>query len=98
MSITMEEVKGKREGVGVFLDRLCVQKLKSLSLAGVQHIALRTEDIIRDVTALRERGVEFLSVPASYYENLKHRLSSSAVKVAESLDILQKLHILVDYD
>ncbi len=71
---------------------------KSRLVAGVQHIALRTEDIIKDVTALRDRGVDFLSVPDSYYENLKIRLSTSAVKVIESIDTLQKLKILVDYD
>ena len=78
--------------------------------AGVQHVALRTEDIITAVSNLRARGVEFLSskfldsrshhrlVPPAYYENLKIRLQSSATKVTESIDILQQLHILVDYD
>ena len=37
---------------------------------GVQHIALQTTDIERTVTSLRDRGVEFLQVPASYYEML----------------------------
>ncbi|KAJ3083351.1 hypothetical protein HK102_001115 [Quaeritorhiza haematococci] len=66
--------------------------------AGVQHIALRTNDIIKSVTSLRERGVEFLSVPKTYYENLKIRLQSSKTKVTENMDILEKLAILVDYD
>ncbi|KAJ3193969.1 hypothetical protein HK101_003722 [Irineochytrium annulatum] len=66
--------------------------------AGVQHIALRCEDIVTAVSNLRARGVEFLSIPQSYYENLRIRLASSAVKVKESLDIIQKLHILVDFD
>ncbi|KCV68556.1 4-hydroxyphenylpyruvate dioxygenase [Fonticula alba] len=66
--------------------------------AGVQHIALRTEDIISSVRALRARGVEFLSAPASYYDQLKIRLQTSAVKIAEDLDILAELSILVDYD
>ncbi len=64
----------------------------------MKHIAIRTENIIHSVTQLRARGVEFLSVPSSYYENLKLRLESSAVKIKEPLDELQKLHILVDYD
>jgi 4-hydroxyphenylpyruvate dioxygenase len=34
--------------------------------AGVQHIALRTDDIIKAVTNLRERGIEFISVPDTY--------------------------------
>lgn len=66
--------------------------------AGVQHIALRTEDIIASVTNLRARGVEFLTIPSAYYENLKIRLESSVTKVTEPMDMLQKLHILVDYD
>jgi 4-hydroxyphenylpyruvate dioxygenase len=66
--------------------------------AGVQHIALRTEDIIDSVSKLRERGVEFLSVPSTYYEQLRRRLSVSNIQVSEDLDIIEKLHILVDFD
>lgn len=66
--------------------------------AGVQHIALNTRDIISAITALRNRGLEFLSIPNSYYENLRQRLTQSKVKVAEDLNKLQKLHILVDFD
>jgi hypothetical protein len=40
--------------------------------------------------------VDCLSIPQTYYENL--RLATSATKVSEDLDILQKMHILVDYD
>ncbi|KJE96331.1 4-hydroxyphenylpyruvic acid dioxgenase [Capsaspora owczarzaki ATCC 30864] len=66
--------------------------------AGVQHIALRTEDVIASVSALTKRGVEFLSVPDTYYENLRIRLASASIKVAENLDELQKLKILIDFD
>ncbi|RZC41963.1 4-hydroxyphenylpyruvate dioxygenase, partial [Asbolus verrucosus] len=66
--------------------------------AGVQHIALNTQDIIKSVQNLKERGVEFLQVPDSYYEILREKLKQSKVKVAEDLDILQKLKILIDYD
>jgi 4-hydroxyphenylpyruvate dioxygenase len=66
--------------------------------AGVQHIALRTEDIISSVSRLRERGVEFLSVPNTYYEQLRKRLSVSSIQVAEDLAIIEKLNILVDFD
>eukprot|EP00743_Colponemidia_sp_Colp-15_P001460 GILK01001599.1.p1 GENE.GILK01001599.1~~GILK01001599.1.p1 ORF type:complete len:408 (-),score=63.72 GILK01001599.1:123-1268(-) len=66
--------------------------------AGVQHIALHTTDILKSVAALRDRGVDFLSVPATYYENLRKRLAHSPVHVKEDLDALEKLHILVDYD
>ncbi|KAI4460401.1 4-hydroxyphenylpyruvate dioxygenase [Holotrichia oblita] len=66
--------------------------------AGVQHIALNTDDIIRAVRNLKERGTEFLQVPDSYYELLRERLKESKVQVAENLDILQELKILIDYD
>ncbi|CAB4401157.1 unnamed protein product [Rhizophagus irregularis] len=66
--------------------------------AGVQHIALRTEDIITSITNLRARGLEFITIPDSYYDNLRERLQTSCTKILEDIEILQKLHILVDYD
>jgi 4-hydroxyphenylpyruvate dioxygenase len=61
---------------------------------GVQHIAVATNDIIETVTALRNRGVEFLQVPESYYVDLKARIG----KIDEELGELAKLGILVDRD
>jgi 4-hydroxyphenylpyruvate dioxygenase len=66
--------------------------------AGVQHIAINTSNIIETITALRARGAEFLKIPDTYYDNLRERLKSAKIKVVESLDELQKLQILVDYD
>lgn len=66
--------------------------------AGVQHVALRTEDIITTVTRLIDRGVEFLTVPDTYYENLKKGIANAGIKVEEDIEILRKLKILVDYD
>lgn len=66
--------------------------------AGVQHIALNTQDIISSVKNLQNRGVEFLQVPDSYYDILREKLKHSKVKIAEELDILQELKILIDYD
>lgn len=66
--------------------------------AGVQHIALNTDDIITAIQNLRARGVEFLDVPNSYYDMLRNRLKGSSVKIVEDLNTLQKLKILVDYD
>lgn len=66
--------------------------------AGVQHIALNTKDIITSVRRLRERGMEFLRVPDSYYDQLRDRLKSSPTKVEEDMNVLQKLNILVDFD
>ncbi|CAK1556448.1 unnamed protein product [Leptosia nina] len=66
--------------------------------AGVQHIALNTEDIITAIENLRARGVEFLSIPSVYYKIIKERLQNSKVRVAESIDELERLNILIDYD
>ncbi|MCB9255966.1 MAG: 4-hydroxyphenylpyruvate dioxygenase [Chitinophagales bacterium] len=62
--------------------------------AGVQHIAVATKDIIYTVSELRRRGVEFLEVPATYYEDLIERVGN----IKEDVKILQDLNILVDRD
>ncbi|MDE3086284.1 MAG: 4-hydroxyphenylpyruvate dioxygenase [Acidobacteriota bacterium] len=61
---------------------------------GVQHIALRTDDIVASVDALVARGVRFMEVPASYYEEAEERLAG----VALAWDDLRRLGILVDRD
>jgi 4-hydroxyphenylpyruvate dioxygenase len=61
---------------------------------GVQHLALATNDIIQTVTALRDRGIEFLKTPTSYYAELQGRVG----KIDEPVDVLQDLGILVDRD
>lgn len=66
--------------------------------AGVQHIALNTNNIIEAIRRLRARGLDFLKVPDTYYVALREKLAKSPVKVEEDLDVLQKLNILVDYD
>jgi len=66
--------------------------------AGVQHIALNSSDIIHAIEALRERGLEFLSIPDSYYDNLRNRLKTANMELDEDLNKLQKLKILVDFD
>jgi 4-hydroxyphenylpyruvate dioxygenase len=65
---------------------------------GVQHIALRTEDILHTVSMLRERGVKFLKVPKSYYDDLRKRLGESSTQVAEDLDEIERLNLLCDFD
>jgi 4-hydroxyphenylpyruvate dioxygenase len=62
--------------------------------AGAQHIALSTRDIVATVNTLSERGVEFLRTPDSYYEEVPDRVG----EIAESLDDLRRLGILVDRD
>ncbi|XP_039628612.1 4-hydroxyphenylpyruvate dioxygenase [Polypterus senegalus] len=66
--------------------------------AGVQHIALNTSDIITSIKHLKERGMEFLSVPDIYYQNLRNNLKTAKIKIKEDLDTLEELKILVDYD
>lgn len=66
--------------------------------AGVQHIALNTNDIISSVSHMKARGTRFLTIPATYYENLRKRLANSPTSIKEDLDVLQSLHILVDFD
>jgi 4-hydroxyphenylpyruvate dioxygenase len=61
---------------------------------GVQHIALRTDDIVATVAALRARGVRFMSVPDAYYDEAKQRL----VGVDLPWDDLQRLNVLADRD
>jgi 4-hydroxyphenylpyruvate dioxygenase len=61
---------------------------------GVQHLALATNDIVHTVTALHDRGLEFLSVPTAYYDELQARVG----KIDEPVDVLAKLGILVDRD
>ncbi|HVE93451.1 MAG TPA: 4-hydroxyphenylpyruvate dioxygenase [Acidimicrobiales bacterium] len=61
---------------------------------GVQHIAMRTEDIVQAVSALRERGVRFLRVPDSYYADAKERMAGIDLPWGD----LERLGILVDRD
>lgn len=61
---------------------------------GVQHVAMATNNIIETVTALRSRGVEFLKVPGSYYDEVLDRVG----KIDEDLRPLRELGILVDRD
>ena len=61
---------------------------------GVQHVALATGDIVKTVTELINRGVEFLKVPSSYYDDLVDRVGH----IDEDLEPLKELGILVDRD
>lgn len=61
---------------------------------GVQHLALATNDIIHTVGELRKRGVEFLTVPETYYEDLTERVG----QVDEDRKVLKDLNLLVDRD
>ena len=62
--------------------------------AGVQHIAVATDDVVKTVRELQSRGVEFLRVPTTYYDVLEERVG----KIDEDIDSLKELGILVDRD
>lgn len=61
---------------------------------GVQHIALATDDIIATVSQMRDRGVEFLYVPDSYYQDLIERVG----QIDEDVNILKQHGVLIDRD
>lgn len=61
---------------------------------GVQHVAIATNDIVHTVSELQKRGVEFLTIPASYYTDVLDRVG----KIEEDLAPLQQLGILIDRD
>jgi len=62
--------------------------------AGVQHIAVATDNILETVSKLRDNGVEFLYVPEVYYETVLERVGS----IDEDLEELKKMNILIDRD
>ncbi|MBZ0265097.1 4-hydroxyphenylpyruvate dioxygenase [bacterium] len=61
---------------------------------GVQHVAMTTDDVIDTVSRMKAQGMEFLSVPDVYYEDLWDRIG----RIDEDIDELRKLGILVDRD
>ncbi|MFM7672034.1 MAG: 4-hydroxyphenylpyruvate dioxygenase [Bacteroidota bacterium] len=61
---------------------------------GVQHVAMATNDIVHTVRSLQSRGVDFLKVPTSYYDDLLDRVGP----IEEDLEPLKELGILVDRD
>jgi 4-hydroxyphenylpyruvate dioxygenase len=61
---------------------------------GVQHIAIATDDIVQTVSELRKRGMEFLYVPDTYYEDVLNRVGN----IKEDLKDLKKQNILIDRD
>lgn len=65
---------------------------------GVQHIALLTDNIVRDIAAMRARGVEFIKVPDTYYEDMKVRLKKAGMTLEEDFETLRSLDILIDFD
>ncbi|KAI9172841.1 4-hydroxyphenylpyruvate dioxygenase [Paramyrothecium foliicola] len=65
---------------------------------GVQHIALKCDNIIEAITNLSARGVEFIKVPETYYAAMEERLSKAGMKLNEDFETLRRLNILIDFD
>ena len=61
---------------------------------GVQHIAVATDDIVKTVSAMRDRGVEFLYVPENYYDDLLDRVG----EIDEDIEVLKQHGVLIDRD
>ena len=68
--------------------------IKFYNGAGVQHIAVATDDIVSTVSAMRDRGVEFLYVPENYYDDLLDRVG----EIDEDVEVLKQHGILIDRD
>lgn len=82
-----EPAEGKRKSqIEEYLDWYCGP--------GVQHIAMNTKDICKTVRELRDRDIEFLRVPDTYYDQLEDRVG----KIDEDIDEIRDLGILVDRD
>ena len=62
--------------------------------AGVQHLAISTDDLVSTIAHLKQRGIEFLNTPDTYYDGLAKRVGG----ISERVDDLKKLRILVDKD
>ena len=67
--------------------------------SGVQHIAVATDDIIKTVSLLRARGIDFLSAPPqAYYDEIPARLGEHMKMMKEDIKELQRLSIMIDAD
>ena len=69
--------------------------LQHYSGAGVQHIAFLTNDIVSSTQSLKKKGIQFLNIPSSYYNNMSANLSN---EIKEKLPLLKELGILIDTD
>lgn len=67
--------------------------------AGIQHLALRSHNIIKTVAQMRNLGVDFLPIPPAYYTNLQQRLKRNNISIDHSeLQNISQQGILIDWD
>lgn len=86
-----EPAKGKKQSQ-------IEEYVKFYNGVGVQHIALRTTDILSAITNLKARGVEFIKVPETYYDAMELRLKKAGLKLNEDFQAIKDLDILIDFD
>ena len=67
-------------------------------MPGVQHLAFRTDDELASVAELRRRGVDFLVIPETYYEEVWDRVAKMGCGIREDHERIRQLGILVDAD
>jgi 4-hydroxyphenylpyruvate dioxygenase len=81
-----------------FYNRSQIQKyLEDFGGPGVQHAAFEVDDVISTVRELRERGIDFLYTPSTYYDNRPESLAEQGVdEIDEDWEVLEELGILVD--
>ncbi|MEM9272342.1 MAG: 4-hydroxyphenylpyruvate dioxygenase [Cyanobacteria bacterium P01_F01_bin.143] len=66
--------------------------------AGIQHLALRSRDLISTVSQMRSRGVKFLPIPTNYYRNLSAKINHHSLAISETeLQAIAQQEILVDW-
>ncbi|MCJ1235637.1 hypothetical protein MMC14_003608 [Varicellaria rhodocarpa] len=65
---------------------------------GVQHIAFLTTDILTTVKNLKDRGMQFISIPDTYYEAMRLRLKKDGMALEENFEAIRDLSILIDFD
>lgn len=81
-----EGEKGKKSQIQEYLDEY--------KGSGIQHIAFITKDIVSSIKNLKNKGLEFLDVPETYYDSLKKRIPL----LEEDINELKNLRILSDGD
>jgi 4-hydroxyphenylpyruvate dioxygenase len=66
---------------------------------GVQHIAIRTDNIVEVVSYLLNNGIEFIPVKSSYYKNISNDIKNNCkIEIKEKMETLEKYNITIDFN